>query len=215
MMNTLPTSCCSSLEELARSCTRYLTFCLVRVHMMQTHEAGTSVSESTVRIAQKVEKKLSKLRQHKDFNAQQAETSATHSPTSASLLNGDSETPAAPAGANPSPRNKLERGNSMLHLVSDNSLRQLHEQKPSPTHSTITTGDAGVRGVTPVTDRPELEKRVDELGSNLAAFDEKIGRKMEGLESSLAKQGEMIKELMTTLARQHQDVNTATGSVAP
>ena len=128
--------------------------------------------------------------------------------------NGDSEkTPVAPAGASPSPRNKLGRSNTMRHLA-DDSLRQLHEQPPSPIHSTGTAGDAGVRGLTPITDRPELEKRVDELGSNLAAFDEKISRKMEDLENSLAKQGEMIKKLLTTVAHQHQG-NAAASSAAP
>ena len=41
-----------------------------------------------------------------------------------------------------------------------------------------------------------LETQVNELGRKLAVLDEKMGRKMDGLEAALEKQGKMIKALL-------------------
>ena len=47
-----------------------------------------------------------------------------------------------------------------------------------------------------------LESQINELGDKLAGLDEKISRKMDGLESALEKQGEMIKALLVAARRE-------------
>jgi hypothetical protein len=47
-----------------------------------------------------------------------------------------------------------------------------------------------------------LETQVNELAGKLAVLDEKIGRKMDGLEVALEKQGEMIKALLVVAQRE-------------
>ncbi len=50
--------------------------------------------------------------------------------------------------------------------------------------------------------RMPLESQINELGDKLAGLDEKISRKMDGLESALEKQGEMIKALLVAARRE-------------
>lgn len=115
-------------------------------------------------------------------------TSSTRLPQA---LLGDDRSPAAPPGESPRSRS-LNNSNSYRA----NSRMGSTDHQHTPPKQTSSRMGSIHHQHTP------LETQVNELAGKLAVLDEKIGRKMDGLEVALEKQGEMIKALLVVAQRE-------------